>query len=211
MFCAATQGLIEMRSDLNEQKGWELFDIVDGRVFFYFLRATRSEGEVPSGILQHAHVLYEETLEGRNLEVKQPFATLKSSKGLCSQPKAEKNLTALPFSHPVLGNLLKDVEIGESEETQDPSADLVFEDLRHWHAYKPVVQLKSHEKTPLWIGKLRQRNMQRVLLVQLARFSIEKPLWSVLNRNRTLVLPAGLPSPSSTNRGPEKEASRAPC
>ncbi|GKU07020.1 dead deah box helicase [Fusarium langsethiae] len=111
MFCAATQGLIEMPCEFNEQEG--------------------SEGDVPSGILEHAHALYNEAFRGRDPEVKQPFATLKSFKGSRPTPKAEKNLTALPFSHPVLEDFLKDVRIGESEEIQDPNAELVFEDLRH--------------------------------------------------------------------------------
>ncbi|KAL3608254.1 hypothetical protein FPOAC2_03248 [Fusarium poae] len=161
MFCAATQGLIEMPSELNEQEGWELFDIVDGRVFFYLLRAIRSEGAVPSGILEHARVLYNETFRGWDREVKQPFATLKSSKGSRPPPKAEKDLTALPFSHPVLESFLKDVEIGESEDTQDPNAELVFEDLRHWHAYKLVTQTKVRERLPVWFEKARQKKMQR--------------------------------------------------
>ncbi|RGP72272.1 dead deah box helicase [Fusarium sporotrichioides] len=156
----ATQGLIEMPCKFNEQEGWELFDIVDGRVFFYFLRAIRSEGDVPSGILEHAHALYNETFRGRDPEVKQPFATLKSFKGSRPTPKAEKNLTALPFSHPVLEDFLKDVRIGESEEIQDPSAELVFEDLRHWHANKHVNQLKGRERYPIWVEKNRQKRMQ---------------------------------------------------
>ncbi|KAM0540338.1 hypothetical protein ACHAO7_011274 [Fusarium culmorum] len=160
MFCAATQGLMEMPSELNEQEGCELFDIVDGRVFFYFLRAIRSEGEVPTKILEHANVLYNETFRGRNPEPKKPFVTLKPSKVSRPPPKAGKNLTALPFSHPVLDTFLKDVEIGESEETQDPNAELVFEDLRHWHAYKPITQLKRRERYPIWVEKARQKKMQ---------------------------------------------------
>ncbi|QPC77480.1 hypothetical protein HYE68_008232 [Fusarium pseudograminearum] len=160
MFCATTQGLMEVPSELNEQEGCELFDIVDGRVFFYFLRAIRSEGEVPTEILEHANVLYNETFRGQNPEPKKPFATLKPSKVSRPPPEAGKNLTALPFSHPVLDTFLKDVEIGESEETQDPNAELVFEDLRHWHAYKPITQLKSRERYPIWVEKARQKKMQ---------------------------------------------------
>ncbi|KAL6921861.1 hypothetical protein FSHL1_005829 [Fusarium sambucinum] len=161
MFCTATQGLIEMPSELNEQEGWELFDIVDGRVFFYLLRAIRSEGDIPSRILEHARVLYNETFRGWDREVKQPFATLKSSKGSRPPPKAERNLTALPFNHLALESFLRDVEIGESEEIQDSNAELVFEDLRYWHAYKLVTQLKGSETLPVWFEKARQKKMQR--------------------------------------------------
>ncbi|KAM0414932.1 hypothetical protein ACHAPD_006116 [Fusarium lateritium] len=145
MFCTATQGLIEMPSGLNEQEWWELFDIVDGRVFFYLLRAIRSEGEIPSRILEQARVLYNETFRGWDREVKQPFATLKSSKGSRPPPKAEKNLTALPFSHLALESFLRDVEIGESEEIQDSNAEL----------------LKGRETLPVWFERARQKKMQR--------------------------------------------------
>lgn len=160
LFCATTRGWIEMSTELNQQKSWNLFDIVDGRVFYYLLRAIRSKGEVPSGILGHARVLYNEFVKGLNLGIEKPFATLNSLTDLCAPPKTERRLTALPFSHPVLESLLKDVEIGESEEAQDPAAELVFEDLRHWHAYRPVIQIKSREQIPLWVEKRRQKKMQ---------------------------------------------------
>lgn len=188
MFCAATQGLMEMPSELNDQEGCELFDIVDGRVFFYFLRAIRSEGEVPTEILEHANVLYNETFRGRNPEPKKPFAILKPSKVSRPPPKAGKNLTALPFSHPVLDTFLKDVEIGESEETQDPNVELVFEDLRHWHAYKPITQLKSRERYPIWVEKARQKKMQlRMAEVSSYAASLTSIIGKTFNRETIVV------------------------
>ncbi|CEF75396.1 hypothetical protein FGSG_10059 [Fusarium graminearum PH-1] len=188
MFCAATQGLMEMPSELNDQEGCELFDIVDGRVFFYFLRAIRSEGEVPTEILEHANVLYNETFRGRNPEPKEPFAILKPSKVSRPPPKVGKNLTALPFSHPVLDTFLKDVEIGESEETQDPNAELVFEDLRHWHAYKPITQLKSRERYPIWVEKARQKKMQlRMAEVSSYAASLTSIIGKTFNRETIVV------------------------
>ncbi|RGP64986.1 dead deah box helicase [Fusarium longipes] len=205
-FCRAyvehsTQDLIETLSNLDEQEGWELFDIVDGRVFFYFLRVTRSGGEVPCEILEHARLLYNETFRGQNMQAEQPFAKLKPPKSSCSPPKAQKKLTALPFSHPILESFLKDVEIEESEETEDPDIELVFEDLRHWHAYKPVTQLKNRDQTPLWVGKLRHKKMQlRMAEVTSYAASLTSSAGKTFDRETIVVGSQPRQSPGTTSR-----------
>jgi hypothetical protein len=63
-FCTATQGLMEMSTELDKQDGWHLFDIVDGRVFFQFLKKIRSNGWVAPEILAYAKVLHKEAVRG---------------------------------------------------------------------------------------------------------------------------------------------------
>ena len=160
LFCSATQSLLEMSPELDGLEGWDLCDIVDGRVFQYLLQAIRTTGEIPSEILEHSRALYNESVQGWDLEVEHPFTTLKSPEGLPLPQKTVRKLVALPFKHPVLDSFLKDVEIGETEETQDPAAELVFEDLRHWHAYKPINQTRDREQISPWEAMRRQKRMQ---------------------------------------------------
>ncbi|KAF9767376.1 hypothetical protein IL306_000075 [Fusarium sp. DS 682] len=160
MFCAATEGVLEMSSELNEQEGWELFDLIDGRIFFHFLKLTRENGETSPKILEHAHILYTETTKGLNLDIWQPFTRLQPLKDSNYPPKALKDLSALAFSHPVLDNFMKDVKIKEAQETMDPATEFVFEDLKHWHAFKPVTNFKNREQVPAWLEKRRQKQMQ---------------------------------------------------
>ncbi|KAF4957474.1 hypothetical protein FSARC_11310 [Fusarium sarcochroum] len=162
MFCTVTQGLLEMPSGLDEQTGWELFDIVDGRVFFHLLRLIRNKGEVSSGIIEYGQILRTEAIRGFDLDAGQPFVKLESLKDPHLSTTTAKDLTALPFSHPVLDGFLRDVKIAEAQETVDPAAEVVFKDLRHWHAYKPVTTSKPRDKVPVppWVEKRRQKQMQ---------------------------------------------------
>jgi hypothetical protein len=160
LFCSATQSLLEKSPEVDGPEGWDLCDIVDGRVFHYLLQVIRNTGKIPSEVLAHARVLYNETVQGRDLEAEHPFATLKSLEGVLSPQKAARKVVALPFSHPVLDSFLKGVEIGETEETQDTAAELVFEDLRHWHAYKPINQTRDREQISAWEAMRRQKRMQ---------------------------------------------------
>jgi hypothetical protein len=41
---------------------------------------------------------------------------------------------------------MKDVKIKEAQENVDPAVEIMFEDLRHWHAHKLVNYFKSREK-----------------------------------------------------------------
>jgi hypothetical protein len=77
-----------------------------------------------------------------------------------SSSQATNDLTALPFSHPILDDFMKDVKIKETQEIVDPAAEIVFEDLRHWHAHKLVNTFKSREKIPDWLEKRWKKKMQ---------------------------------------------------
>ncbi|KAM0200221.1 hypothetical protein ACHAPI_002645 [Fusarium lateritium] len=159
-FCAATWGLMESSTELDKQDGWHLFDIVDGRIFFNYLKKIRSNGWVPPGILAYAKVLHQEAVRGWDLDTREPFAKLRPMEGSSSMSQATNDLTALPFSHPVLDDFMKDVKIKETQEIVDPAAEIVFEDLRHWHAHKLVNTFKSHEKVPDWLERRWKKKMQ---------------------------------------------------
>ncbi|KAM0344559.1 hypothetical protein ACHAPU_007333 [Fusarium lateritium] len=161
MFCIAIQGLLEMPSEVDEQEGWQLFDILDGRIFFHLLKKIRNNGGLRYEIIDYALGLHKEAVRGWNLDLREPFAKLKVIRTPNPSPQVARDMTALPFSHPVLDRFIKDVKIKEAQETVDLSAEIVFEDLRHWHAYKLVNTLKVREKAPEWVEKLRQKKMQR--------------------------------------------------
>jgi hypothetical protein len=100
-FCTATKGLMEMSTDLDKQNGWHLVDVVDGRIFFQYLKKIGGNGWAPLGIIAYAEVLHGKAVRGWDLDAREPFAKLSSMKGSSSSSQAANDLTALPFSHPV--------------------------------------------------------------------------------------------------------------
>ncbi|KAF4466491.1 dead deah box helicase [Fusarium albosuccineum] len=160
LFCTASQNLAENGFGLNEQTAWDLFDLIDGHVFFHALQAIRNGSTFPQFIIEQAKDLYS-VVFGQSMNGKEPFAALKASEE--DQPSASLPTVpaALPFNHSVLNEFLEDVKVKEAVEDVDPAAEVVFKDLRHWHAYKPVTTWKTRDKVPPWLEKLRHKRHQR--------------------------------------------------
>ncbi|KAJ4265390.1 hypothetical protein NW762_004678 [Fusarium torreyae] len=212
MFCTATQGLLEMSSGLDEQAGWELFDIVDGRVYSRLLGLIRNRGGVSSDILEYGRTLRTEAIKGFNLDTGQSFVKLESLTD-SYPPTTTKDLTALPFSHPVLDDFLKDVKIAETQETVDAAAEIVFKDLRHWHAYRFVTISKPRDKVPVptWVEKRRQKKMQwRMADVISYAASLTNSVGKAFNRETIVVNSHSNQKPSTSSAFSKTTQSKGP-
>ncbi|RSL77716.1 hypothetical protein CDV31_017313 [Fusarium ambrosium] len=59
---------------------------------------------------------------------------------------------------------LYDLVDGQEEaEHVEPAAAAVFQDLHHWHTYKPVATRKIRVEVPPWVEKLRQKRRQKLM------------------------------------------------
>jgi hypothetical protein len=163
MFCTTSQDLVENGVGLTGRTKWDLYDLVDGRLFFHTLKALRNGRGVSSSIFEQGKSLREKVFGGRRALSRGPLPGF----ALCKdRPIAPATLTvpaALPFSHPVFDQFLQDVSLQEETEHVEPAAVAVFRDLHHWHTYKPVHTRKTRVEVLPWAEKIRQKRRQRLL------------------------------------------------
>lgn len=138
-------------------ENWDLFDAIDGSLFHFVLEVLRTSKWLPDSIVQSwrnlwsffrsgADEIFSEHLPELNNLEDEPF--LRDSGGA--------QVSALPFSHPVLNDFLRDIKLKESQGIQDKSSSAVFEDLHHWHNTKPLLPMRKIERLGFFARKRRQ-------------------------------------------------------
>ncbi|KAI8404405.1 hypothetical protein FOFC_15900 [Fusarium oxysporum] len=190
LFCTTSQDLAENGYAVRGQAEWDLFDLFDGHVFFYVLHAIRVGSEFPMPIidLAKAHsvmVFGQRSMNGRSL-----FTALKPSETSLPPVPPHTVPSVLSFNNPVLKEILEDVWVKEVSEDVDPVAEVVFQDLRHWHSYKPVNTgaRTTHDKVPVWLGNYRRKRHQRQMAdVILYAASLRNSIGKVFSRETIVV------------------------
>ncbi|KAL6805406.1 hypothetical protein J3E68DRAFT_441857 [Trichoderma sp. SZMC 28012] len=145
--------------DISESD-WDLYDAIDGSLFYFLLESLRSSQWLPGQIIQSWHHLWSAFRAGTDADFAEhlPQLLITSEENLQGE-SSSLQVSALPFSHPVLDYFLKDIKLNESQEVQDASSHSVFEDLHHWHNTKLLIPQRKIQK----LGFFARRNMQRRL------------------------------------------------
>ncbi|KAF3077509.1 hypothetical protein CFAM422_000070 [Trichoderma lentiforme] len=145
--------------DISEND-WDLYDAIDGSLFHFMLESLRSSQCLPSQIIQSAQHLWSAFRAGTDADFAEHFPqlTITSEENLQGESNSLQ-VSALPFSHPVLDSFLKDIKLNESQEVQDASSHSVFEDLHHWHNTKLLIPQRKIQK----LGFFARKNMQKRL------------------------------------------------
>ncbi|PNP52574.1 hypothetical protein THARTR1_06921 [Trichoderma harzianum] len=145
--------------DVSESD-WDLYDAIDGSLFHFMLESLRSSQWLPSQIIQSWQHLWSAFRAGTDADFAEhlPQLTITSKENLQGGSNSLQ-VSALPFSHPVLDTFLKDIKLNESQEVQDASSNSVFEDLHHWHNTKLLIPQRKIQK----LGFFARRNMQKRL------------------------------------------------
>ncbi|GKU11602.1 unnamed protein product, partial [Fusarium langsethiae] len=190
LFCTASQNLAENGYAVRGQSEWDLFDLFDGHVFFYVLQAIRDGSEFPMPIVDRGKALSAAVFGQRSMNGRSLFMALKSSENDLPPVPPHSTPTVLPFSHPVLKEFLEDVWVKEVPDDVDPVAEVVFQDLRHWHAYKPITTSTrmTRDKVPVWLENLRRKRHQRQMAdVILYAASLSNSTGKVFSRETIVV------------------------
>ncbi|KAM5352390.1 hypothetical protein ACJ41O_005113 [Fusarium nematophilum] len=213
LFCTTIQSLIENGCGLDDQIKWDLFDLIDGRMFLNILDRISSFQMVPgfpSIILNQAFILYREVCKGKFDGILGRLSPMEKSEWIENEfgepfKVPVKVPAALPFSHDALDDLLRDVKVKEKREVTNPTAKLVFNDLMHWHVCKPVNTCKTNtrDKVPAWVEKRRQRQTQRRMADVISyAASLTNSNGKVFHRETIVVNPRG-PKQGSSKAGPK--------
>ncbi|VUC37465.1 unnamed protein product [Clonostachys rosea] len=137
---------------------WDLYDLVDGRVFFYVLGRLRRNEPFPQNVLALAAALLELVFDDETSLLGHLSATSKTTAidtPQHNQPKA----SVLEFSHPALDDFLSDINLKIAPETRNATADIVFEDLTHWHNARKKLVLPRMPSKLGFFGRKRQQKM----------------------------------------------------
>jgi hypothetical protein len=151
-------------SDALQSVVWDLYDLIDGRIFLAIVSRLATQKTVPSGVADEARRLFEAAVgsDGPTWD----------SLGLTSAPAPEavhievkKEVpTVLPFSNPIIDEFLSGHKVAEVSEKSGLSAanHQVFEDLTHWHNQKPVAR-KLAPPLGFWAHKRKQKFMSDIM------------------------------------------------
>ncbi|KAF5638945.1 dead deah box helicase [Fusarium tjaetaba] len=190
LFCTVSQTLAENGYAVRGQAEWDLFDLFDGHVFSYVLQALRDGSELPMAIADRAKVLSATVFGQRSMNGRSLFMSLKASETNLPPVPPHSTPTVLSFNHPVLEEFLEDVSVKEVPDDVDPVAEVVFQDLRHWHAYKPITTSTrmTRDKVPVWVENSRRRRHQRQMAdVILYAASLTNSIGNVFMRETIVV------------------------
>lgn len=190
LFCSASQALAENGYAVRGQAEWDLFDLFDGHIFFYVLYAIRDGSEFPMPIVDRGKALSAKVFGQRSMNGRSLFMALKASESNIPPVPPHSTATVLSFNHPVLNEFLEDVWVKEVPDEVDPVAEVVFQDLRHWHAYKPITTSTrmTHEKVPVWLENYRRKRFQRQMAdVILYAASLSNSVGKVFSRETIVV------------------------
>ncbi|KAF4946587.1 hypothetical protein FGADI_11066 [Fusarium gaditjirri] len=190
LFCTTSQNLAENGYAVRGQAEWDLFDLFDGHVFFYLLQVIRNGSELPMPIVDRGKALSAAVFGQRSMNGRSLFMTIKASQSNLPPVPHHSTPTVLPFSHPVLKEFLEDVWVKEVSDEVDPVAEVVFQDLRHWHAYKPITTSTrmTRDRVPVWVENYRRKRHQRQMAdVVLYAASLSNSTGKILSRETIVV------------------------
>lgn len=147
--------MIEEEHDLFDEDDlkWDVYDLIDGRIFLNFIEKLRKGEEFPEKVVEIATVLIKAALGAEAVEIP---ATSQTEE--VAVPEPLKRPAVMAFSHPVVDEFLEDFKLEEAPEQRNPRADAVFEDLAHWHnSNRSLVTEKKPTKLPTFILKRNQK------------------------------------------------------
>lgn len=144
---------------------WDLYDAMDGSLFHFMLDTLRTGRWLPSQIIQSWQHLWSVFCAGTDVRFSEhlPQLITKSTDQELSRNVDKVQVSALPFSHPVLDGFLKDIKLKESRKTQDASLNSVFEDLHHWHNTKLLLPTRKIEKLGFFARKNKQKRLASIV------------------------------------------------
>lgn len=155
----------EWMTKLNvDDENWDLYDAIDGSLFHFMLETLRTAKWLPSQIIQSWRHLWSAFRSGADANFSETLPELVHS-GYEPLPRDLDGVqvSALPFSHPVLDDFLQDVKLKESQGIQDKSSNSVFEDLHHWHNTKPLLPTRKIERLGFFAMKRRQKLLASIV------------------------------------------------
>lgn len=155
-FCEVAALVIQEKQSLLSSSAsaeWDIYDLVDGRVFFTCLARLRAGLPFHWAVVENSTSMLKAVHEDTVCEI--PIFTPDRSSPSFNETETP---SVMAFSHPVVDTFLEGMNLKQAPEPHDPRADVVFRDLTHWHNMKLVNNSKKPTKPSFHM----MRNIQRL-------------------------------------------------
>lgn len=183
----------------SKDLAWDLYDLVDGRLFFSVLQKLRKGQSFPKQVVERAKILISTTrsdVNDRNAEVKLNSTSETSTVASTPPSATTQPPKVLAFSHPIIDEYLGELKLDEAVE-QDSSGmeKIVFKDLAHWHDSKKTTPAnKLPAKKGFFANKRHQKYMADI---EAYSESLTNAQGGVLTRETIVTAPKNTKSASS--------------
>ncbi|KAI0432295.1 hypothetical protein F5Y09DRAFT_353772 [Xylaria sp. FL1042] len=207
-FCKIITDIVEsdQESPLAKELNWDIFDIIDGRLFLS-LHTILSRGKpIPATLVDMAKPLITcvekwsrvSLLENNCLKISEDSEAEKLLAKLEVSYCDTSETTILPFTHELLNKFLTPVQLQTAQPQEDANEGKVFRELTHWHNAKRVLEPKRLQKRPGFFA--RKRNQKFMADTLLYSASLTNATGKVI-KPKTIVLdaPARLSRKTPTN------------
>ncbi|KAG9254633.1 DEAD/DEAH box helicase [Emericellopsis atlantica] len=146
--------LIPEADDDDEDLEWDMFDLIDGRIFYDFVQRLRKSESFPPKVVELGMVLIKAALGDKAGAAPATSESLDLSTLQIDAP------VATAFSNPVFDPFLKGISLEAAPEQRDDTAKVVFEDLASWHNSKRIPVVVKRE--PAKVDPKAMRRNQRM-------------------------------------------------
>ncbi|OTA76381.1 hypothetical protein M434DRAFT_402525 [Hypoxylon sp. CO27-5] len=160
-FCIAATNIIneEISDEITASK-WDVFDLVDGRLY-QAIYGTISNLLLPDALRTELSDLAKSlaTLSGVDVSAMLPGRLPGVVQEAVERPSTridQDRPSVLPFSHPVINQYLQQVQL-ETEEDSQPPYSQIFQELTHWHNAKKLIDPKQVPKAPGFFARRRNQ------------------------------------------------------
>ncbi|KAI0116408.1 hypothetical protein GGR51DRAFT_316756 [Nemania sp. FL0031] len=173
-FCEEITFLISsnIEDSLHRALSWDVFDIIDGRLFLSLYAILSKGGSIPAVLVDKSKPLITciEKWSGVSLL---DFNTLQISTNLDAERSLAKSMTSrdlpqatlLPFNHELLNEFLAPVHLQTSQLDEGVTEQKIFQELTHWHNAKKAIDPKRIPKKPGFYARKRTQKFMADTLV----------------------------------------------
>ncbi|KAI0860058.1 hypothetical protein F4860DRAFT_480798 [Xylaria cubensis] len=171
-FCQEVTNIME--SDLGESLApgldWDVFDIIDGRLFLTLHSFLLEGGPLPTTLIDKAKplFLYVEKWSGISLLGNKclRISTNSESQAKLTTPSCRSSdATILPFNHELLNSFLEPVHLQTTQLYEEADEGKVFRELTHWHNAKVALDTKGKQSKPGFFARKRNQKFMADTLV----------------------------------------------
>ncbi|KAI1117584.1 hypothetical protein F5Y14DRAFT_354734 [Nemania sp. NC0429] len=215
-FCQETNSFIksDLGASMAERLEWDLFDIIDGRLFLSLHTMLLDRKPLPVALFNYAKPLITcvEKWSGVSLSDSLHVSTILQTEPHTKPPISYYDVSQakiLPFNHELLNEFLAPVQLSTTQLHEGVNEHKVFQELTHWHNAKRAIDPKRIPKKPGFFARKRNQKFMADTLVYSASLTNAT---GKLIKPRTIITgvsarPLKKPVASHTSTGPPKAAS----
>ncbi|KAI1427504.1 hypothetical protein F5Y12DRAFT_155748 [Xylaria sp. FL1777] len=166
-FCEEVTNIIgsDLGASLAMGLNWDIFDIIDGRLFLSMHMILSKGGPIPATLIEKAKPLITcvekwsevSLLDNNCLRISTNAEAVKTAPEAQISSGGLLQATILPFSHELLDKFLAPVQLQTTQLLEEANEAKIFRELTHWHNAKQALEHKRVPKKPGFFARKRNQ------------------------------------------------------